>query len=167
MPSVRRFQPHEWRLYRELRLAALRDAPDAFGSTLAREESLPEQEWSTRLAASTASLLNHPIVAEAEDGRAVGLAWVRIEPTDTNTATLYQVWVHPDARRQHIGLALLTSALRWAHDAGACAMELSVALGPDSAIAFYHRAGFLEIGACSPLRTGSELVQQSMRLLLK
>ena len=166
MPSVRRFQPHEWPLYRELRLAALRDAPDAFGSTLAREEAFPEQEWIARLAVGSASPLNHPIVAEDDGGRAVGLGWVRIEPTDPSTATLYQVWLHPDARRRHIGSALLASAVHWAQQAGARAMELHVAIGPDSAIAFYRRAGFVESGACSQLRPGSERLQQPMRLLL-
>jgi GNAT superfamily N-acetyltransferase len=166
MPTVRRFQPHEWQLYRQLRLAALRDAPDAFGSTLAREEAFPEQEWITRLAVGTASPLSHPIVAEDDAGRAVGLGWVRIEPTDTSTATLYQVWIHPDARRRHIGSALLASAVRWAREAGARAMELHVVIGPDSAIAFYHRGGFVESGECSPLRPGSERVQQPMRLPL-
>ena len=166
MPSVRRFQPYEWQLYRDLRLAALRDAPDAFGSTLAREESFPEQEWIARLAAGTASPLNHPIVAEDDSGRAVGLGWVRIEPADTSAATLYQVWIHPDARRKQIGVALLASAVRWAQEAGARTMELHVALGPESAIAFYRRAGFVESGACSPLRPGSERLQQPMRLLL-
>ena len=166
MPSVRRFQPNEWQLYRELRLAALRDAPDAFGSTLAREDAFTEQEWITRLAAGTASPLNHPIVAEDDDGRALGLAWVRIEPSDTSTATLYQVWIHPDARGRHIGMALLTSAVRWAQETGARAIEFHVALGPDSAIAFYRRAGFMESGACGPLRPGSELLQQPMRLPL-
>jgi ribosomal protein S18 acetylase RimI-like enzyme len=166
MPSVRRFQPHEWQLYRRLRLAALRDAPDAFGSTLAREDAFSEQLWTERLAAGSASPLNHPIVAEDDTGRAVGLAWVRIEPTDMSTARLYQVWIHPDARRQHIGFALLNSAVSWAREAGARAMELHVAIGPDSAIAFYRRAGFVESGACSPLRPGSERVQQPMRLQL-
>ena len=166
MPSVRRFQPHEWHLYRDLRLAALRDAPHAFGSTLAREEAFPEEQWRARLAVGTASPLNHPIVAEDDAGRAVGLAWARIEPTDTSMATLYQVWVHPDARRRHFGAALLASAVHWAQEAGARMMELHVALGPDSAIAFYQRAGFVECGACSPLRPGSERVQQPMRLVL-
>jgi ribosomal protein S18 acetylase RimI-like enzyme len=166
MPSVRRFQPDEWQLYRDLRLAALRDAPDAFGSTLAREEAFPEQEWSMRLAAGTASPLNHPIVAEDDDGHGVGLAWVRIEPTDGSTATLYQVWIHPDARRRHIGSALLHSAIQWAREAGADAMELHVALGPESAIAFYRHAGFVESGVRSQLRPGSERFQQPMRLVL-
>jgi ribosomal protein S18 acetylase RimI-like enzyme len=166
MPSVRRFQSDEWQLYRDLRLAALRDTPDAFGSTLAREEVFPEQEWIARLAVGTTSPLNHPIVAEDDAGCAVGLAWVRIEPADTSTATLYQVWIRPDARRKHIGLALLASAVRWAQEAGARAMELHVAIGPDSALAFYRRAGFVENGACSPLRPGSTHLQQPMRLLL-
>jgi GNAT superfamily N-acetyltransferase len=166
MPSVRRFEPNEWPLYRELRLAALRDAPHAFGSTLEREAAFPEEEWITRLAVGTASPLNYPMVAEDDSRRPVGLAWARIDPADTNTATLYQVWVHPAARRQHIGSALLASALDWARDAGACAMELHVALGPGSAMSFYRRAGFLEDGPPTPLRPGSELLQQSMRLLL-
>jgi ribosomal protein S18 acetylase RimI-like enzyme len=166
MPTVRPFQAHEWQLYRDLRLAALRDAPDAFGSTLAREEAFPEQEWITRLAAGAASSLDYPIVAEEEPGRAVGLAWVRIEPSDASTATLYQVWIHPDARRRRIGLALLDSAMHWAREAGARTMMLHVALGPKSAITFYRRAGFVETGECSPLRPGSEGLQQPMQLAL-
>ena len=166
MPSVRRFQSHEWQLYRDLRLAALRDAPDAFGSTLAREEAFSEQEWIARLAAGAGSPLDHPIVAEDDAGNAVGLAWARIEPADVHTAKLYQVWIHPDARRQHIGAELLASAIRWAKEAGAHAIELHVALGPDSAFAFYKRAGFVVSGECSPLRPGSERLQQPMRLVI-
>ena len=48
-PTVRRFAANEWRVYRALRLHALRDAPDAFGSTLAREEAFPDDEWVQRL----------------------------------------------------------------------------------------------------------------------
>ena len=166
MPSVRRFQPDEWPLYRALRLAALRDAPDAFGSTLAREEAFPEIEWITRLATGAASPLNCPLVAEDDAQRAVGLAWVRIEAEDPSAATLYQVWVDPEARRQRIGAAMLEAAVRWARDAGASALKLHVALGPDSALEFYRSAGFVESGARSPLRPGSERVQVPMQLSL-
>jgi len=37
MPIVRKFASDEWRLYRMLRLAALEESPDAFGSTVAHE----------------------------------------------------------------------------------------------------------------------------------
>ncbi len=160
--GVRPFQPHEWRLYRELRLNALRDAPDAFGSTLAREEAFTEPEWIRRLAVGAASSLDLPLVAE-ESGRAVGLAWVRIDADDLTTATLYQVWVHPEFRRRGIGEGLLASALAWAKGAGAGTMVLSVACGPDSALEFCRRAGFVEAGNPSKLRPDSDLLQQPMR----
>ena len=31
------------------------------------------------------------------------LGWERIESIDTNAATLYEVCIHRDARRQHVG----------------------------------------------------------------
>lgn len=165
MQIVRAFQPHEWPLYRDLRLAALRDAPDAFGSTLAREEGIPEPEWSARLAAGAASPLDQPLVAK-DAGRPVGLAWVRIAANDLSTATIYQVWIHPEARRRGIGRLMLDTAIAWARDAGASAMELSVACGPESAIEFYRRAGFVEVGRPDLLRPDSHLLQQSMRRAL-
>jgi ribosomal protein S18 acetylase RimI-like enzyme len=154
---VRRLEAHEWRLYRELRLAALREAPDAFGSTLAREEEFPEQEWITRLAAGAASSLDLPLVAE-DSRRAVGLAWARIGSNDPTTATLYQVWVDPEFRRGGIGRRLLDAALAWAQDAGATTMVLSVACGPDSAIEFYRRAGFalFRVGPSRLIRSGEQ-----------
>lgn len=165
MPFVRPLEQHEWSLYRELRLAALRDAPNAFGSTLAREQALSEQEWIARLAAGVASPLDRPLVAEQER-RAVGLAWVRVD-VDSSTATLYQVWVHPEARRCGFGQCLLDAAMSWAREVGAIAMVLSVATGSGSALEFYRHAGFVETGEPTPLREGSVLMQQQMRRTLQ
>ncbi|MDQ6736365.1 MAG: GNAT family N-acetyltransferase [Gemmatimonadota bacterium] len=148
-------------MYRDLRLAALREAPDAFGSTLAREQAFTDGEWITRLANGSTSALDRPLVAE-DDGRAVGLCWVRIDPNDTTIAALYQVWVHPDARRRGVGEGLLQAAMRWAHEAGARTMMLTVSLGREAALQLYRRAGFTDVGVPSPLRRDSALLQQAM-----
>jgi ribosomal protein S18 acetylase RimI-like enzyme len=162
MTIVRPLQSHEWQLYRELRLTALRDAPNAFGSTLAREQGFADQEWIARLANGATSHRDRPLIAE-DSGRAIGLAWVRIDADDSTTATLYQVWVHPDARRCGIGRRLLDAAMTWARDAGAKEMVLSVVIAPDSALEFYREAGFSETGEPTPFRMDSDLLQQPMR----
>jgi pimeloyl-ACP methyl ester carboxylesterase len=64
--TVRAFEPHEWRTYRELRLRALADAPDAFASTLAEEQRRSDAGWSEMLAASAASSSQISLVAELQ-----------------------------------------------------------------------------------------------------
>ncbi|MDJ0788043.1 MAG: GNAT family N-acetyltransferase, partial [Myxococcota bacterium] len=94
MSGVRPFEPGEWELYRALRLRALGDSPDAFGSTLEREEAFEASAWESRLAAGCASSTDLPLVA-VHDGAEVGLAWGRIEPESPERANLYQMWVAP------------------------------------------------------------------------
>jgi ribosomal protein S18 acetylase RimI-like enzyme len=161
MLNVRRFHRHEWRLYRELRLSALRDAPDAFGSTVAREERFVDDEWIQRLERGVASATELPLVAEY-DGGAVGLCWVRLDPGDSSIALLYQVWVHPDARRRGVARGLLETGMQWAREAGARTMALSVSVVGESAVRLYEQAGFAKVGLPTPLRPGTALLQQAM-----
>ena len=72
--SVRVFGSHEWHVYRDLRLRALTDSPDAFGSTLSQEQRRGDEEWSARLAGGAASGKDLPLVAEVSS-KPVGLAW--------------------------------------------------------------------------------------------
>jgi len=164
-PTVRRFAAHEWRAYRAPRLRALRDSPDAFGSTLAREEAFPDDEWVQRLAKGAASPMDFPLIAE-DDSRPVGLAWVRIDPVNAAVAELYQVWDDPVYRRRGVGRLVIDSALGWARSSGVRQMLLSVALGPGSALEFYRRLGFVEVGAPEPLRSGSTARKQAMQRTL-
>ena len=160
--TIRSFTAGQWSLYRALRLEALRDAPNAFGSTLAREEAFADRERITRLGRGAASDFDAPLVAES-DGRAVGLAWARIDVEQPETAKLYQFWVHPDFRRRGVGRLLVDAAIAWARRSNVTEMVLDVALGPESAIDFYRRVGFEVVGECSPLRPGSSVLQQGMR----
>ena len=46
---LRRADPDDWRIYRELRLRALSEAPQAYASRLERELQLTDQQWRDRL----------------------------------------------------------------------------------------------------------------------
>jgi len=48
--DLRRLQVDDWRLYRELRLASLADAPYAFGARIEAMKQFDESEWRQRLA---------------------------------------------------------------------------------------------------------------------
>lgn len=49
MIIVRAFKPEEWSQYRRVRLSALKDAPDAFGTTFEEAEAYPDETWKNRL----------------------------------------------------------------------------------------------------------------------
>lgn len=73
MISIRRFEANEWSAYRDLRLGALAESPDAFGSKLEYEQHRTDAEWADRLALAADTEDDRPLVAES-DGRPVGLA---------------------------------------------------------------------------------------------
>ena len=72
----------------------------------------------------------------------------------------------PAYRHRGVGRLIVDTVIDWTRAAGARQLLLSVALGPTSALEFYRRAGFLEIGQPIPLRDGSTLLQQTMRRTL-
>lgn len=165
-PTARRFAPDEWRLYRDLRLHALRESPDAFGSTHAHEVQRSESEWAARLSRGVHSPRDLPLLVEVS-AEPCGLAWVRIEESAPEIAHLYQMWVAPTRRRQGAGRALLDAAVAWAHIAGARTMVLDVTTDNIEAVRLYERSGFSPIGDPKPLRPESQLESQAMQLLLE
>jgi acetolactate decarboxylase len=165
-PSIRKFAADEWRPYRDLRLRALADSPDAFGSTLAAEAGYPDAEWARRLAASADVPVNLPLVAEMR-GELVGLAWGRIVTSAPDVAALYQMWVAPAYRGRAAGQKLLEAVIAWATAQHAASLDLSVTCGDSPARRLYERAGFKPLGEPQPLRPGSTLLAQPMRLMLK
>ena len=164
-PVIRSFAADEWKTYKDLRLGALADSPDAFGSTLAREKDRPDADW-CRLASDIASLGDLPLVAEIL-GEPIGLAWGRIESSGLDVANLYQMWVAPNYRGLGVGRMLLEAVIAWAKAANACYLALAVTCGDSPAMRLYVRAGFQPLGGPEPLRPGSELLAQPMRLTLR
>ena len=67
-------QRRDWREYREIRLAALRDAPSAFASTWQEEASLTASQWTERAQRSEDGDTLTIVITADDAGRWVGLA---------------------------------------------------------------------------------------------
>jgi len=134
----------DWAAYRELRLAALSDAPTAFGSTLARERSLTPEEWRERLRRRSTFAAR---VAHGHVGMAAG-----IEGEKPGHAELVGMWVHPGWRGRGVGDLLVEAVVEWAASGGHEAVTLWVSFGNDRAEALYARHGFVRTGATQPIR---------------
>lgn len=160
--SVRVFERSEWQSYRDLRLRALGDAPDAFGTTLAQARQRSDTHWKSRLA-DTSPDTDLALLGEV-DGVGAGLAWGRIEPTDRDVACVYQMWASPEHRGCGLGRKLLTAVIDWARSRHALRVELGVTCGNSAARTLYASAGFKPVGDPEPLRKGSALLAQSMVL---
>ena len=165
MISIRPIAAHEWQKYRDIRLRALKDSPDAFGSTWEREILLTDESWSTRIAAAAKSSDNEAFFAVSGE-QAHGLIWAQISEKESNVACLYQMWVDPAVRGLGVGRSLLTEALAWARRNGARHVQLGVTVADSPALKFYRSQGFLSVGKAEPLREGSGLMAQTMVLEL-
>ena len=165
MPVIRRLRADEWRAYRDLRLRALADAPGSFGSTWEQERQRPDGDWAERVAEGAASQWQLPLVAQEGDAL-VGLAWGRIDLAEPETARLFQMWVAPEARGRGCGALMLGAVVDWARKANARTLLLSVTVGATAAERLYAQAGFRPAGELEPLREGSPLFSQPMRLEL-
>ncbi|WP_369360561.1 GNAT family N-acetyltransferase [Streptomyces sp. cg2] len=151
--SVRRLASDDWPLYRTLRLAALADAPEAFGSTLEQEQAFTEEAWRERLAR------RNQFVAEDGD-RARGL--IGIVPDAPGTAQLVSMWVHPAARGRGAADLLVRAVLQWASDHGIPQVELWVTEGNGHAERLYARHDFQRDGRVQPVREGEPGLEFAM-----
>ena len=152
---MRRAQPGDWAALRAVRLAALADAPQAFGSTTAREQGFGEDEWRRRVASAPTFIAwraDEPVglvavVGRPQDGPGPqdGPA-PRDGPAPVAEWELVSMWVSPDARGSGAADLLVSAAVDAARAESAQRVVLWVADGNARARAFYVRAGFRVVG---------------------
>jgi GNAT superfamily N-acetyltransferase len=163
-PHVRMAREEDWEAIRDLRLGALLDAPDAFGSTIEEERENRETDWRSWVTgwdgAQQVTILGFD--GETPVGLAVGS---RRDPTET-VAHLFAMWVDPASRRRGTGRALVEAVVTWARAIGAGMLELRVSEVNHAAVRLYQKAGFVPTGERSPLRPGSEVVTITMARML-
>ncbi|MFL6124540.1 GNAT family N-acetyltransferase [Actinophytocola sp.] len=147
---TRRLTGDDWRTWRDLRLAALADAPHAYGSTLEAERALDEAEWRRRLDTGLS-------VIAVRDGECAGMVALYV-PDDT--PMLVAMWVDPAHRGCGVGDALVTEILRLARERPVHSGEkrwshvvLRVAEGNEAARKLFLRHGFTATGRHVPLES--------------
>lgn len=150
--------PDQWELYRGIRLRALLDAPNAFGSTHERERDMSERDWRGRLEQARC----RTFAAFTDDGAPAGL--IVAAPYEDATG-LYAMWVDPDYRGEGIASALVDEVVRWSKARGFSRILLDVADENLAAIALYESKGFQATGVRGSLPPPREHIQEHQRCL--
>lgn len=161
MTTVRRIEPADVDIFRELRLRALRSDPDAFASTYEHEASRPLDTWQTWVALSAQGPDQSMFLAEV-DGVPAGLAGAFRDEHAPRTMHLIAMWVDPAHRGKGIGRDLTDAVLTWARGADADDVTLWVVDGNAGARSLYEQAGFVATGESQPLPSNPSLVEHRM-----
>jgi RimJ/RimL family protein N-acetyltransferase len=124
---------NDWERWRDMRLNALRESPEAFCSSLSDWEHQSEETWRGRL---TDVPVNFIAVL---DGKDAGMVSVDLPVDETE---LIGMWVAPFARGQGVGDELVNAVVDWSLIQKRSRLTLRVLLGNDRAATLYERHGF-------------------------
>ena len=156
---ARRTEAHEWEKLRELRLQALADTPEAFGSTLGESLARTDEEWRSRFAPRDGSV---NVVEVDGDGDFVGMASGFLADGSSDVAYLVGMFVIPERRGEGIGRRLVDAVETWAVELGARRLALEVNPAVSAAAQLYERCGFQRTGMCRQLPDRPEITVVEM-----
>ncbi len=124
---------------RALRLEALADAPEAFGSTYEREYGRTMEDWRRWLAPGAIFILEH---LDRPSGLVAGVR----DPHDPAVTHLMAMWVRAELRGSGAAEALVDAVVAWAAAEGAREVRLQVVKANDRARRCYERTRFVATG---------------------
>jgi CubicO group peptidase (beta-lactamase class C family)/GNAT superfamily N-acetyltransferase len=137
---IRRLSTDDLALYRDIRLEGLRLNPEAFGSTLEREEAQPLEWFADRLA-------NSDLLGAFADGALVGVAAFGAHqgPKASHKGFLWGMYVRPGWRRMGIGRQLVQAIIDLARERVEI-LQISSVGDNDPSRRLYTSMGFVEYG---------------------
>ncbi len=152
---IRAVTEAEWRSLRGVRLEALADTPNVFGTRLTDAIEFTEDYWRER--------------ANGQGSFRFFLAWVGPKPVgiaglileEEPWAQVIQVWVAAQYRRRKLGRALVTKAVEEAAAVGRTSLHLWVTVG-NGAYHLYEGMGFAPTGRYHPLPSNPLIEQLEM-----
>lgn len=148
--TVRSLGEDDWQDYRSVRLAALRESPEAFVASVDEEETYDEALWRERMKRSAR------LVAERA-GEAVGVVSVGTAKASEGTAAeLFGLWVRPEARGSGVATRLVKDSAAIATERGQTHLVYWVGTENGRAVAFASGIGFRPTDYRRPMGVVSE-----------
>ena len=132
--SIRRSNESDYIVLRNIRLEALKDSPDAYGSTYKESELWTPARWKEMA-------LGNCFLGEI-DGDVVGMATGGLNTQFPNTFWLFGMFVSPKARGTGVATDLVNAVEKWAEAQGGTELYLHVTESMQRARSFYTKIGF-------------------------
>ncbi len=155
---IERLGPQDWRRAREVRVRALRDAPDAFGSTVEGETAQPPERWRDHVAKPGAATWVATV-----DGADVGM--IVGDRYEDGAAGLFGMWVAPEVRGTGVADRLVDAHVTWARAQGHARILLDVGDENVAAVRLYERKGFLPTGVTGVVAPDRPHIREHQRAL--
>jgi GNAT superfamily N-acetyltransferase len=142
--KIRRLDAEDAAAYRDLRLRALAEHPEAFATSAEEERARPLAEVVQRLEAGPEQVTLGAFDRELLVGMATLTRPARSKLR--HRATLAAMYVVPEARGHGLARALLDAVLEIVGEWGVSDVALGVTVGNDAARKLYTSAGFVPYG---------------------
>lgn len=137
-----------WEEYKNLRLEALKQEPQAFSSSYEDDVLMSDEQWQSKLANYSDGKTGIILAADL-NGELVGIMNSRIEQSRKmgHVAFIHGVYVKPEFRGKGIGKKLLEEILQWIEGHREIVkINLDVTTEQEAAIALYKSVGFEIVG---------------------
>ena len=141
--TVRRLCKGEGKLYRSIRLEALRESPEAFSASYDAALGREMESWDNQADAAAEGGDRAIFVVQAAEP--VGLVALYRDPENPSQGELVQMWIAPSERGGGIAEVLLNHLFEWAAGNSYETVRAEVTDGNQRALRFYLRYGFRKL----------------------
>ena len=145
--SIRFIRDSEVEAFKSLRLEALREHPESFGTDYEEDAAQPESVWKERVGKAAGDPSGSIVLADAGNELAgmVGV-WRGSGIKTRHEANIWGVYVRPKYRGHKLTEQMINEALGWCRGGNVRIVRLTVVTCNTAAIHAYQKCGFLVCG---------------------
>lgn len=150
--NVRMLGEDDWAALRQIRLQALRDAPEAFVARYEDEAGYDERFWRERLRKAPRFIAQH-------GDKSVGIVGLGLHNDDPDVGEVFGLWSAPQARGAQVAAQLVRAAAAKAAEDGMSRLVFWVGSDNAAGIGFASNFGFRPTSERRPMRVGNNADQ--------